>query len=212
MKPIGHHVPEAILTAYAAGTLGYPYELVVASHVSMCDECRARLTAIETAGGAVMEQIGTSAVSGDLRDRVFAGLDAAPPPREIHYPRSGPLPGPVMETLSGREPRWRSLGMGVKQCILHEGDEGSARLLFIPPEQAVPEHGHNGLEMTLVLQGSYHDDAGTFGVGDVEIADGDVDHIPTAGKGAPCICLAATDAPLRFRSWQPRLVQRLFRI
>jgi putative transcriptional regulator len=76
----------------------------------------------------------------------------------------------------------------------------------------VPDHGHNGIEMTLVLQGSFADETGTFGVGDLEVADEELEHTPVAGEGLPCICLAATDAPLRFRTLMPRLLQPLFRI
>ena len=86
------------------------------------------------------------------------------------------------------------------------------RLLYIPPGQSVPEHGHGGLELTLVLQGSFSDSEGSFGVGDVETAHGEIEHQPVAGQGAPCICLAATDAPLRFRGLIPRLLQPIFRI
>ncbi len=92
------------------------------------------------------------------------------------------------------------------------GETGSARLLYIPPGQGVPDHGHNGLELTLVLQGSFTDETGSFGTGDLEIADQTLDHTPVAGPDAPCICLAATDAPLRFRAFMPRLLQPLFRI
>jgi putative transcriptional regulator len=76
----------------------------------------------------------------------------------------------------------------------------------------VPDHGHNGLELTLVLQGAFRDETGRFGVGDVEVADDDLEHTPIAEEGDPCICLAATDANLRFRALVPRLLQPLFRI
>ena len=110
------------------------------------------------------------------------------------------------------KPRWKPLGMGVRQCILSAGDQGSARLLYIPPGRAVPDHSHKGLELTLVLQGSFSDATGRFGVGDLEIADEDLEHTPVADEGAPCICLAATDAPLTFNALMPRLLQPLFRI
>jgi putative transcriptional regulator len=100
----------------------------------------------------------------------------------------------------------------VRQSIIEAGPEGSLRLLYIPPGRAVPDHGHNGLEMTLVLQGSFSDETGAFGVGDLEIADEELEHTPVAGEGAPCICLAATDAPLKFQTLVPRLLQPLFRI
>lgn len=102
--------------------------------------------------------------------------------------------------------------MGVKQSILSETEGGSVRLLYIPAGQAVPDHSHNGLELTLVLQGSFSDETGRFGVGDVEIGDEDLEHTPIADAGDACICLAATDAPLRFNAFLPRLLQPLFRI
>ena len=46
-----------------------------------------------------------------------------------------------------------------------------------------------------------------FARGDIEDADEDLQHVPTATADADCICLAVTDAPLRFRSWLVRLVQ-----
>jgi len=54
-----------------------------------------------------------------------------------------------------------------------------------------------------VLRSSFSDGTGHFDVGDVEIAEEELDHTPIAGTGLPCICLAATDAPLRFHSFQP---------
>ena len=212
MTKITHHLPDALLAAYAAGNLPYAYSLVVASHVSMCDECRAAMEAHQAIGGEMLEQTSSVSLSEDLKSSIFAHLDDVLPPEDPVYTRSGIYPGPVMEALKGRPPRWKALGMGVKQSILDHTQSGSVRLLYIPPGKAVPDHGHNGLEMTLVLQGSFSDETGHFGAGDVEVADGDLEHTPIAGAGAPCICLAATDASLRFRSFLPRMLQPIFRI
>lgn len=211
MAKITHHVPDAMLAAYAAGSLPKPFALVVACHVSLCMQCRAAQEAHQSIGGAVLEMADETPVSSDLKTRMLARLDDTVTPDPVHR-RSGILPGPVMEALKGRAPRWKSLGMGVRQDIIVAGESGSARLLHIPPGQAVPDHGHNGLELTLVLQGSFSDETGRFAVGDLEIADEDLDHTPIAGPGAACVCLAATDAPLRFRAFMPRLLQPLFRI
>lgn len=211
MPAITHHVPDAMLAAYAAGSLPQPFALVVASHVSLCVECRAAFEAHQSVGGAVLESVGEVAVSHSLKADMFAQLDTPFTPEPSHK-RLGIFPGPIMAALKGREPRWKALGMGVRQDILMARDAGSARLLYIPSGQAVPDHGHNGLELTLVLQGSFTDDTGHFGVGDLEIADEELNHTPIAGPDAACICLAATDAPLRFRSIMPRLLQPLFNI
>jgi putative transcriptional regulator len=87
-----------------------------------------------------------------------------------------------------------------------------ARCANIPAGCAVPDHGHAGTELTLVLQGAFRDETDRFGAGDVEVADADLDHQPVAEDGADCICLAATDAPLKFNSMLPRLAQPFLRI
>ncbi|PSL21629.1 ChrR-like anti-ECFsigma factor [Shimia abyssi] len=201
------------MQAYAAGTLPRPFAIVVAAHVSMCDQCRAVFEAHESAGGAVLEDMVQAPVDSGLRDSVLELLDVPVSEPEPAAPvRSGVFPGPVVECLHGRPPRWRKMGMGVKQCLLEDGRSGSVRLLHIPAGQAVPDHSHNGLELTLVLQGSFSDETGRFGVGDVEIGDEDLEHTPIADAGPDCICLAATDAPLRFNQFVPRMLQPIFRI
>ncbi|WP_417277932.1 ChrR family anti-sigma-E factor [Celeribacter sp.] len=211
MTEITHHIPDALMAAYTTGSLPEPYALVVATHLSMCLECRASYEAHQALGGAVLETADAAAVSEALKSDVLALLDAPVADEPVHK-RSGVYPGPIMAALKGRAPKWKSLGLGVRQCILSGNAEGSVRLLYIPPGQAVPDHGHNGLEMTLVLQGSFSDETGWFGVGDVELADQELEHTPIADAGPPCICLAATDAPLRFNSFVPRLLQPIFRI
>lgn len=213
MSQIKHHIPEAMLVAYAAGSLEHPFALVVAAHVSLCEECRAGLCAHETVGGALLERQTLQPVSATMKDALLAQLDDAPRTEsDLSYERSGAYPGPVMQALKGKPPRWKSVGGGVRQTLLHADDEGSVRLLYIPPGKAVPDHGHNGIELTLVLQGAFSDETGRFGVGDLEVADDTLEHTPVAEPGAPCICLAATDAPLRFNSLIPRLLQPLLRI
>lgn len=211
MTAITHHIPDAMLAAYAAGNLPHHFAVAVASHVSLCAHCRAALEAHQAMGGALLEASESVAVSGSMKADLLAQLDAPAPP-EPDYTRRGIYPGPVVAALKGQDPKWKTLGMGVRQSILSQDRNGSVRLLYIPGGQAVPDHGHNGLEMTLVLQGSFSDDTGRFGVGDIEIANQDLEHTPIADPGDACICLAATDAPLRFNAFIPRLLQPLFRI
>ncbi|WP_372604707.1 ChrR family anti-sigma-E factor [Actibacterium sp.] len=210
MTTITHHISRPLLTAYASGALPHPFALVVAAHVSMCDACRADLEAEQALGGVVLERVEETQLSEGLKDALFDRLDDAEP-APVARP-IGVYPAPVIEALGGKPPRWRALGLGTRQRIIHASDAGTVRLLYIPAGEAVPDHGHNGLELTLVLQGSFHDDSGRFDAGDVEIADQAVEHTPIAGTGMPCICLAATDAPLKFNSFLPRLIQPLLRI
>ncbi len=211
MTAIMHHISDDLLDAYVTGNLPHGFSVVVAAHLSLCDPCRARAEAAEMLGGALLERVQLAQLSKGTRDRLLAALDTAPPP-PAPIARSGIFPAPVMQELRGQPPKWRMLGGGIRQHILSADATGSLRLLYIPAGRAVPGHSHGGLELTLVLQGSFSDSEGRFGPGDVETAGDEVDHQPVAGMEGPCICLAATDAPLRFRAMIPRLLQPLFRI
>ncbi|MBT8412686.1 MAG: ChrR family anti-sigma-E factor, partial [Boseongicola sp.] len=119
------------------------------------------------------------------------------------------LPTPLQSYVGGNldKVRWRSLGGGVKQSVLKTPSKATVRLLQIPAGAAMPDHGHRGTELTLVLKGAFRDEDGRFGRGDIEIANEDLHHTPVAEAGEDCICLAATDAPLRFRRLIPRMAQ-----
>lgn len=202
-----HHLTDDLLLAYAAGSLDESFALVVASHLSLCDDCRATAESFETLGGAVLEA-GTEPMAQGALEACLARLDAAPEPRTRRRGR-GIFPAPLVDYVGGglEDVAWRSLGGGVKQAVLATRDKGSVRLLSIPGGTAMPEHGHRGLELTLVLSGAYHDGHARFARGDVDVEDEDHSHTPVAEDGEACICLAATDAPLRFSGLLPRLVQ-----
>lgn len=214
---IKHHLSDDLLMAYAAGNLSEAFSLAVATHISLCDECRAALIAHETLGGAILDsQNALAPMSDDALARAMARLDtplpAKPLPQKMPHPV---LPAPLQDYVGTdlAQIKWRSLGMGVRQAVLPTRDKGgSARLLYIPAGQAVPDHGHRGMELTLVLQGAFRDEAQRFGRGDIEIATEADEHTPVAIGDEDCICLAVTDAPLRFNAMIPRLLQPLFRI
>lgn len=212
---IRHHLSEPLLMAYAAGQLPEAFNLIVATHVSLCDECRARLGAHEVVGGALIEDIEEIEMGEAALEAALARIEGLPQATQrAPLKAAGILPAPLVDYIGGdlSAVRWKRIGGGVKQAILPTGRDATARLLYIPAGVAVPDHGHKGMELTLVLQGAFADDNARFGRGDIEIADEEVEHTPVALAGEDCICLAVTDAPLRFRGLMPRLAQPLFRI
>jgi putative transcriptional regulator len=205
MSSIKHHLTDDLIMAYSAGLLPEAVNLIVASHVSLCDHCRAAVGAQDAVGGAVFDQQTNDVeVSDACLQGALARIRGMSPDllQSMVSVRTDPVaPAPLLDYIGGSldEVKWRPVGMGVKQAILETSSDATARLLYIPAGTAMPDHGHRGLELTLVLKGAFQDDEGYFGRGDIEIADSDLDHTPVADTSEDCICLAVTDAPLRLK-------------
>ncbi|WP_298851943.1 ChrR family anti-sigma-E factor [uncultured Ruegeria sp.] len=214
-KSIKHHLTDDLLMAYSAGSLPEAFDLIVATHLSLCVHCRARVESFDAVGGHVLEEQTDSTAMSDVSLAATMALIAqgasAPEPAR---PKCSVLPTPLQDYVGGTvsDIRWKPIGMGVKQAILPTTKDATARLLFIPAGAAVPDHGHHGIELTMVLQGAFSDEVDCFARGDVEIADEDLEHTPVADISADCICLAVTDAPLKFTKLMPRLFQPFLRI
>lgn len=213
-----HHVADDLLIDYAAGSLAEGWSLAVATHLSLCAECRTRLAAAEAAGGQMLETLDSAPAADSSWAAVRSRLATTVPAEPVAMPEAlgaAILPKPLRDYIGGDLDaiRWKPIGTAGAQIRLKTGDRKTqVRLLKIPAGQPVPEHSHRGRELTVVLTGAFDDGETRFERGDMEDADEGIQHIPTATPEADCICLAVTDAPLRFRSLLVRLFQPILGI
>lgn len=224
---IRHHVSEDLIMAYAAGSLAQGWSLAVATHLAMCPECRAHYERAQEIGGTLLDnqelEDDPSLYDSGMEEvwaRLRGKLDQPYIPTQKIQPKvsaktSIGLPEPLRSFVGADidELKWKSLGKGAYQIrIPVQDDETSVRLLRIPAGKPVPEHSHGGRELTLVLRGAFRDEVDMFRRGDIEDADGSITHTPTATEDEDCICLAVTDAPLKFTSWIVRAIQPILKI
>lgn len=214
-----HHISDDMLVSYEAGSLSEGWSLAVATHLALCPSCRERARAGAEVGGLLLETIEAAEVDTDAFARVMDKIESAPAETVAkHSDGHGekpvipePLRSYIGSDLDGI--KWRRLGLSAKHLPIKTADkETSVRLLRIPAGEPVPQHSHGGTELTLVLSGTLIDGDAVFARGDVEQADESVEHQPAAGAGADCVCLAVTDAPLKFRGRVARLAQPFLRI
>lgn len=212
---VTHTLPDDVLMAYSTGQLPAVFDLVVAAHVSLSDDARARLESFDAIGGALLENVDAVPVALDSLEATLALIEQSPADA-VSSPvrRDSVFPQPLLEASGGDldAVRWSGIGMGSKQCILSDNGHASVRLLSIPPGVNLPDHGHEGMELTLVLKGAFQDGDRAFHRGDVALADEDIEHAPAVIGSETCICLAAADNRLRFQTWLPRLAQPFLRI
>ncbi|NIY76704.1 anti-sigma factor [Thalassospira sp. HF15] len=232
---IKHHPTDQTLIEYASGSLSQAMELLVATHMTVCPHCRDKVSGYETMGGAALETANSMSMADHSLDHVMAMLERdtanenivtqeIPSMRRIAVGESitgsamSALPRPLADLLpddvmSLDDIPWKSLAPGVKHFQLKSIEsKGTVRLMKIAPGVSIPDHGHHGHEMTLLIKGSYIDDIGRFRAGDVADLDDDVDHQPIADTAEECICLIATDAPMKFNGLLPKLLQPFFGI
>tara|TARA_B100001057_G_scaffold143305_1_gene142995 strand:+ start:198 stop:854 length:657 start_codon:yes stop_codon:yes gene_type:complete len=212
---IKHHLSEDLLMRYSNGTLCEAFSLAVATHISMCDDCRSALESYEAMGGALLDVSDPEEMGVDSFESVMALIENQPVQITQSAERvESDVPSALSDYIGGslKDIKWRPIGLGVKQSLLKTSGNSTARLLYIPAGTAVPHHSHNGNELTLVLKGAFEDEIARFGPGDVEMADEDLDHQPIAVEGEDCICLAVTDAPLKFQTFIHKLVQPFLKI
>ncbi len=215
---ISHHLDEATVLSFAAGVLAPAIAVAASAHIAMCPTCRERLGAAEAAGGALLDDTDQQPLSQGALNNVLEQIEAGDrAPRDAapvaETESDDVLPKPVTKVLGSSldDIGWKRIGRGIAthQIDLGEDEPSKLFLMKIDAGRKMPEHGHGGSELTLVLSGAYSDECGRFARGDVADLDEDVEHQPVVDAGEDCICLVAIEQPTRFKGLVPRLFQPL---
>ena len=222
---IHHHLSDTTLGAFIAGSLNESISLVAASHISLCPDCLERVKKLEELGGAHLQSSEPEIMSQGSLQKVMTKLGKQELKQErdpnnipTHHSSdsllsqrvSCKIPQPLRAYVPDRleDTEWKSLAPGIKYFAIPDLQTGGGTLcmLSIAPGVNIPGHGHQGIELTQVLKGSFSDNVGYFSVGDIADLDGDIEHQPTIGSNETCICLIASEAPMKFTGLVPRLV------
>ncbi len=216
---IKHHLDEATLLSYTAGSLTNAMALVVACHLSVCPKCREIAAEMEHVGSALLTSLPPSEMSMSALDKALSALDdnpieemilAAEQLETISLPSVEPAIPKPLELVIGDsldDIEWKRLAPGISYVDLPTQGTGASKLLKIDPGKSVLPHTHTGNELTMILKGSYSDEIGQFSAGDIADLDDEVSHQPLVDSQEPCICIISTDAPLKFNTLIGRIVQ-----
>tara|TARA_R110002072_G_scaffold79652_13_gene183588 strand:+ start:1493 stop:2173 length:681 start_codon:yes stop_codon:yes gene_type:complete len=212
MSRRGYFLEEGWYLDHAAGASMTPgQDMLLRSHLEISVPARAHAASMARIGGALLESLDDAGGLAFDADDIFA-LDAGFEPARstaetaaLAAAGEAELPDCLPDVLrdfidrEGIELRWEFLGPGLRKAMLwHSEADERLWLLRARPGVAIPQHGHRGTELTLVLQGSFLDGEQRYVRGDVEEADPEVEHDIKIGEGEECICLALTQGKLRF--------------
>lgn len=211
---IRHHPTNETLAAYAAGTLDLGRRLVVASHVERCAACRGFAHAVKRAAGVMLEDMAPVPMSEDALAHTLARIEREPAAQKPTSAASSWTDADMPACLKPYEMgRWRWVGPGVEmRPILLPEDKVRVFLLKASPGTRLPQHTHEGSELTSILVGSFHHEGGDFYAGDFEEADDDTEHRPIVGKDQTCICLVALEGQLKLSGFIGALLNPFVRL
>jgi putative transcriptional regulator len=198
MTTIRHHLATHSLLSFAAGALPGALAAVAGAHLAMCAACRRELALFEHIGGALLE--GLPAMPLEDREPALPRAPAEAPNRP-----DNPILAHARQEFAGVA--WRRIGIGLWHRPLPLPGRGSVQLIKAAAGASVPDHGHAGAELTLVLRGALIDATGRYGPGDVADLDEEIEHTPVADSAAGCICAVANERPTRFHGLLARLLQ-----
>jgi putative transcriptional regulator len=211
-----HHPSDATLAAFASGTLDEARGIVVASHLSLCAQCRGTVHAFEEVGGVLLGDVEPAALSAGALQRAMAALG----PLDIVAPAirgaaaagaASDLPAPLSHYAVGP---WRWIGRGVQWRPVEVASDEGVRVFMLKaaPGTKLPRHRHTGTEWTCVFDGAFSHALGRYGAGDFDEADESVEHDPVVDAAHGCVCLVALQGHIELQGWLGRLIQPFVRI
>ena len=203
---MNHHPDADFLLALAAGNLENGPWLVVSSHVEGCAICQERIRVLEMIGGDMLEALEPAVLATDALTQTLAAIDSPTPPAYKPPTAMGlraklPIGMKWPRALHGcTTTRWRWLGPGMRwsRVTLPYDSAANVFLLRIGAGKKLPVHTHDGVELTQVLYGAFHDGRALFGPGDFDEADGSILHQPVVLAQGECICLASVRGKVMF--------------
>lgn len=211
---INHHPDDNVLTEYASGSLAVALGLIVCAHLQVCPHCRKRGEHFNKLGATILTHSVAEAVKPEtfeqLMTRIRSQNSDAAVSDKISKPQAlpsvyanDPLLKRVPKIIAKLLPRdgklkWERVSKGLKSARLVTGQQQyEVALQRITSGNKVVEHDHRGLEVTLVLCGSFSDEDGVYSEGDFLVrAPGEV-HRPTATQNQDCLCISVVEAPVK---------------
>jgi putative transcriptional regulator len=215
-----HHPPEELLIDYASGAVSEAEAMMIDIHLGACRQCQRTAQAALAIGGALLDSIAPARLPRTLFDRTLRAIDALEPisasaPAAATLPAfSDAWPAPLRRRLSASPlAAWRRLPAGFRALRVPFKDESSRLWVMQAPGGRGPlRHSHTADEWTVVLEGGFTDETGTYAAGDfVYMAPGD-EHTMVAEPGEGCVCLLLMREQPRYLTLVGKLLAPLLRL
>lgn len=197
------HPDSELLLKYASGQLDAPLSLAIALHQQKCDECQYKISELESIGGQTLDSCDNDKTISLNFEHLIQAIDSLPKQNIETYHEIAIAESDldIFEKLNNNNFQnmlWKKVTRNIRQANIAMNDPQYEVVLYdLSPNTKVPKHTHQGNEFTLILQGDFSDKNGQYKQGSFISQDESDEHQPIAGDQG-CICLAITNAPLKY--------------
>jgi putative transcriptional regulator len=217
MSKSTNHPYEELLAAYSAGSLPLSQALCISAHLEHCETCGQKLRRLNRVGSELMQQLKPARASSELKQRLLDSLDSlaeAAPSTQAPENVNPSIPRCLRQFIDGSydDLRWKRVSADIQSVELCRDSNGArVELLKIKPGGSATTHTHLGDEYTVILEGSFSDEAGLYREGDFMVRGTSDKHTPVATLDRECICLAVTEGPIQFTGFVSRMMNPFIR-
>jgi putative transcriptional regulator len=209
---IKHHPKFELIQRFVTGDLPASLSAGIAIHADMCSECQQQIAQLtEQLSYASFEEVHLDKFIADEPDSNLGNIDfdqaiaAITESNEIDI-----IEPPIEKTITFKDKvyslpsvlnnmalgKTASIGKLARTRIQLDENEIHSSLLHIEPGGSVPEHTHNGFELTVLIAGKFSDETGEYVPGDFIMLDKKHQHHPVSEKG--CLCFTVANDSLHF--------------
>lgn len=208
MANIHFHPNHDLLSRYANGDLDSASSIMISAHLEFCPHCRQKIAAIEAKQARILESSESVALTPSLsammleimaQEPAETSVEEAPDSELTMEDKTYPLPS-VLQRHNDKIGPWSRLPGNIKRAQVEVSGDSKMNFIYMDSDSSLPEHTHQGQEITLVLAGEFYDESGTYKPGDFIVQTDEHTHLPRTREGQDCLCLTLLNAPLHFTS------------
>ena len=204
-----YHPNDSLIAEYAKGTISPGLGLLVSAHIKQCEECFFKIENLSAREAqSLKEAQGESpinldeafdALMGEIDEIVEPALQEEESPAQTLHVKGQEFTLPLGLTFALEKPvNWKEFGK--KSCIapVMETERGNLYFIYLGPGEEIPNHDHEAVEYSYVVQGCYESQGHFLSTGTFSQFNNGEQHSPRAVSDDGCLVVSWVEKRLNF--------------
>lgn len=189
------------LLEFSSGTGSSALSIAISTHLHFCQECRRQVSDNQSMAAVMFEEQSRVELETEGFDKLMDRLRKEPAPAPVTTTKAPSRFPPIIEKLIHRDTEslnWKSPMKNLRVSHLMKDESGLILgLHHMKSGGRVPHHTHRGKEISVVIEGGFSDEMGSYGPGDFIHLSKEHHHSPQADADGDCWMLSLVEAPVK---------------